>query len=66
MNDQGEIEKYNYSDFVGSDFLPFRTQLPVGSSAPDFQAVLLETGQAVRLSDYWKQNDLVVEFGSLA
>ena len=65
MADQTEIEKYNYRDFVSSDFLPFRTHLPVGSSAPDFQAILLETGQAVRLSDYWKKNDLVVEFGSL-
>jgi hypothetical protein len=65
MDEQAEIERYNYSEFVGSDFLPFRTHLPVGSSAPDVQAILLETGQAVRLSDYWKKNDLVVEFGSL-
>lgn len=65
MDEQAEIERYNYSDFVGSDFLPFRTHLPVGSSAPDFQAILLETGQAGRLSDYWKKNDLLVEFGSL-
>jgi hypothetical protein len=65
MDEQAESERYNYSDFVGSDFLPFRTHLPVGSSAPDFQAILLETGQAVRLSDYWEKNDLVVEFGSL-
>jgi hypothetical protein len=65
MADQTEIEIYNYSDFVSSDFLPFRTHLPVGSSAPDFQAIMLETGHTVRLSDYWKNNDLVVEFGSL-
>ena len=65
MADQTEIEIYNYSDFVSSDFLPFRTHLPVGSSAPDFQAILLETGRTVRLSDYWEKNDLVVEFGSL-
>ena len=65
MGEQTEVERYNYTEFVGSDFLPFRTHLPVGSSAPDFQAILLETGQAVRLSDYWKKNDLVVEFGSL-
>ena len=65
MDQQAEIESYNYRDFVGSDFLPFRTHLPVGSSAPDFQAILMETGRAVRLSDYWKRHDLVVEFGSL-
>ena len=65
MSDQSEIEEYNYSDFVGSDFLPFRTHLPVGSPAPDFQATLLETGRPVRLSDYWKRSDLLIEFGSL-
>ena len=65
MPDQFEIETYNYSEFVGSDFLPFRTHLPVGSSAPDFQAILLETGQPVRLSDYWNKSDLLIEFGSL-
>jgi hypothetical protein len=65
MNEQTKIERYNYSDFVGSDFLPFRTHLPVGSAAPDFQATLLETGRSVRLSDYWKKSDLLIEFGSL-
>ena len=65
MDEQAELERYNYSDFVGSDFLQFRTHLPVGSSAPDFQAILLETGRAVRLSDYCKENDVVVEFRSL-
>lgn len=65
MDGRAEIERYNYSEFVGSDFLPFRTHLPVGSSAPDFQAILSETGQPVRLSDYWKKGDLLVEFGSL-
>jgi hypothetical protein len=65
MSDPVEIERYNYSDFVGSDFLPFRTHLPAGSAAPDFQATLLETGRLVQLSDYWKQSDLLIEFGSL-
>jgi hypothetical protein len=65
MADGTEIERYNYSDFVGSDFLPFRMHLPVGSSAPDFRATLLETGRSVRLSSYWKKSDLLIEFGSL-
>jgi len=65
MAEQTGMDNYNYTDFVSSDFLPFRTHLPVGSSAPDFQAIMLETGHTVRLSDYWKNNDLVVEFGSL-
>jgi hypothetical protein len=65
MNDPLEIERYNYSEFVGSDFSAFRTHLPVGSAAPDFQSTLLETGRPVRLSDYWEKGDLLIEFGSL-
>lgn len=65
MGEQTEVARYNYTEFVGSDFLPFRTHLPVGSSAPDFQAILLETGQTIRLRDYWKKGNLLVEFGSL-
>ncbi len=64
MDEGAEIERYNYSEFVGSDFLPFRTHLPVGSPASDFPAILLQTGQPVRLSDFWKKGDLLVEFGS--
>jgi len=66
MTDQAKIEDYNYSIFVGSEqFMAFRTLLPVGSSAPDFEATLLETGLTVRLSNYWKQSDVLIEFGSL-
>jgi hypothetical protein len=61
-----EVENYNYSVFVGSEnFMEFRTLLPVGSSAPEFQATLLETGVPVKLSQYWKRNDVLIEFGSL-
>ena len=66
MPDRTEVESYNYSVFVGSEnFMDFRTLLPVGSSAPDFDAVLLETGLPVKLSEYWKRNDVLIEFGSL-
>jgi hypothetical protein len=66
MDEQAEIEGYNYSEFVGSEeFMDFRTHLPMGSSAPDFQATLLETDETVRLSDYWKTHDVLIEFGSL-
>ena len=65
MANQIEIETYNYSDFVGSDFLPFRTHLPVGSAAPDFEAKSLENGERVKLSEYWKSGDVLIEFGSL-
>ena len=66
MSEQKEVEAYNYAEFVGGDsFLAFRTLLPVGSSAPDFQALLLDTGQPVQLSEYWKKSDVLIEFGSL-
>ena len=60
-----DIEDFNYTIFVGSEnFMDCRTLLPVGSSAPDFEARLLETGQSVKLSEYWKKNDVLIEFGS--
>ncbi len=64
---QTEVERYNYSAFRGgeSDFLGFRSQLQVGSSAPDFSATSLDTGKLVQLSDYWREGNLVIEFGSL-
>lgn len=66
MSDLAEIENYNYSVFVGSEqYMAFRTHLPVGSSAPDFQALLLDTGHPVHLSEYWKKGDVLLEFGSL-
>ncbi len=65
MPSMSETEDYNYSVFVGSEeFLAFRTLLPVGSSAPDFQAQLLDTGQSVKLSEFWKSGDVLLEFGS--
>lgn len=58
-------DSYNYSVFNGQgDFEDFPNVLRTGTPAPDFTATLLETGQRVRLSDYWRQQDLVVEFGS--
>ena len=65
MAEQHEIEAYNYGVFEGQeDFLGFRSLLQVGAQAPDFPATLLETGQTVRLSDYWREQDVVIEFGS--
>ncbi len=44
---------YNYTVFEGQgDFDSFPAGPRVGSLAPDFAAILLETGQQVRLSDY--------------
>ncbi len=61
-----EAEAYNYASFEGTDdFLAFRTALPVGSAAPDVAVTLAETGEPARLSDFWRDRDLLVEFGSL-
>jgi hypothetical protein len=60
------IAAYNYAEFIGDDdFIAFRTALPVGSAAPDVTLTDAATGDAVRLSDYWRGVDLVIEFGSL-
>jgi hypothetical protein len=65
MIEQQQIEEYNYSVFEGKeDFVGFRTLLQVGSPAPDYAATLLETGETVQLSDYWHEQDVVIEFGS--
>jgi hypothetical protein len=63
---QREIETYNYATFEGTDdFLAFRTALPVGSAAPDVAAIDVTSGETVRLGDYWRRGDLLIEFGSL-
>jgi len=57
---------YNYTTFEGQgDFDSFPSGPRVGSLAPDFTAILLETGQQARLSDYWRERDVLVEFGSV-
>lgn len=66
MNERREVEGDNYASFDGSDdFLAFRTALPVGSAAPDAAVTVAETGEAGRLSDHWRDRDLLIEFGSL-
>jgi hypothetical protein len=66
MNEQDVIGAYNYAEFIGDDdFLSFRTALPVGSAAPDVAVTVAATGEFARLSDYWGNADLVIEFGSL-
>ena len=61
------VALYNYEAFMGgeSDFMVFRSKLPIGSPAPDFTAVALDSGEKVQLRDYWKDGDVVIEFGSL-
>jgi len=61
------VALYNYEAFMGgeSDFMAFRSKLPVGSPAPNFTAVALDSGDMVQLQDYCKEGDVVIEFGSL-
>jgi hypothetical protein len=64
--DRRAVEQYNYATFEGTDdFLAFRTALPVGSAAPDFAVTPLAAGHPTRLRDYWRDADLLIEFGSL-
>ena len=66
MSEHPNLEAYNYTAFEGKeDWDAFRTLLQVGSRAPDFTATLLETRQPIRLSDYWRERDILIEFGSL-
>jgi hypothetical protein len=65
MDEQDAIRAYNYAEFIGDDFLAFRTALPVGDAAPDVAVRVAATGQPGRLSDYWRDTDLVIDFGSL-
>ena len=64
--EQEEISRYNYAQFIGDDdFLAFRSVLPVGSVAPDAAVTVAATGEPALLGDYWRDGDLVIEFGSL-
>ena len=66
MGEQDTVHTYNYTEFIGDDdFLAFRTALPVGNVAPDVAVTVAATGEPGRLSDYWRDTDLVIEFGSL-
>ena len=40
------VALYNYEVFIGgeSDFTAFRSKLPIGSPAPDFTVVALDSG----------------------
>jgi hypothetical protein len=65
MSDSIDPTVYNYAVFEGQgDFESFPLGPRIGSLAPDFRAILLDTGQTVLLSDYWRERDVLVEFGS--
>jgi hypothetical protein len=61
-------EQYNYTNFSGAGdnqaFALFQSLLHVGDQAPDFEAIRLEDGETVRLTDYTAEANVIVEFGS--
>lgn len=60
-----DSDAYNYNVFEGQgDYETFPTPWHALSSAPDGSAILLDTGQPVHLSDYWRERDVLIEFGS--
>lgn len=60
-----DSDAYNYNVFEGQgDYEAFPTPWHALSSAPDGSAILLDTGQPVHLSDYWRERDVLIEFGS--
>ena len=60
---------YNYPSFPlemdGDDFANFPNVLKVGGPAPDGELTNASDGSRVRLSDYWRNGPLVIEFGSI-
>ena len=64
-----EMEEYNYETFPltmsANEFKDFPDFLHVGQKAPDGDLVDVATGRTGRLSDYWSEGPLVVEFGSI-
>ena len=63
------MEEYNYRTFPltmsAEEFTDFPEFLHVGRKAPDGELVDVATGKAVRLSDYWRNGPLMLEFGSI-
>ena len=71
MSDVPRVDPSRYNcavfppDSDREDFARFVGHLPVGSQAPDFEAVRLDDGARVRLSEYWRKGICVLEFGAL-
>ena len=63
------MSDYNYPSFPlemdGDDFANFPSVLKVGGPAPDGELTNAGDGSHVRLSDYWRNGPLVIEFGSI-
>ncbi len=63
------MSDYNYASFPltmsDEDFARFPGLMKAGDPAPDGELVDAADGRAVKLSDYWREGPLVVEFGSI-
>ena len=63
------MNEYNYESFPldmqQSDFAAFPDFASAGDKAPDGELIDVATGQTVRLSDYWSDGPVMVEFGSI-
>lgn len=59
-------EVYNYYDWhrETDKFIRFQDFLKVGQPAPDFEATTLD-GRPVRLSDFYRERPVLLEFGSI-
>jgi len=65
MTDPIDPTTYNYTVFEGQgDYSIFPTPLFAGATAPDCTTILLDSGEPVRLSDYRRERDVLIEFGS--
>lgn len=64
------MEPYNYRNFPEdldeAVFRAFRDAVQVGAPAADGALVELAGGSPTTLSEYWRGNPLVIEFGSLS
>ena len=72
INTPGErspVSDYNYVNFplamTSNDFNVFPTILRAGEQAPDGELINAATGETVKLSDYWSNGPVMIEFGSI-
>ena len=62
------MSDYNYAVFdfgrEAPHFDAFRNHLHVGERAPDFPLENLDTGESIKIKDFWADGFLIAEFGS--
>jgi len=62
------MSEYNYPNFPldldAETFAAFPDVLSAGGAAPDGELTDAHSGETVRLSELWKTETLVIEFGS--